>query len=209
MRTSAQLGVRRLEDPHQLRSALDDVIAEVDRLDSRITGLFEYAHVGKLRREETRFAELAEAALSEARPVIQARGITLRTIDETNGTDWLLDRQQMAEAIGELIANAAHHSNDQGVITLSGSVMPTNGEPNQLCVAVWDQGRGMSPECVQRVFDLFYTTRPEGSGMGLPLVRRIVERHRGAIQLQSAVGEGTRVTLTLPGRRPAVNPGSA
>ena len=69
-------------------------------------------------------------------------------------------------------------------------------------VSVADQGRGMSPEAAAHAFERFYHASPDratpGSGLGLSIVRSIVEHHGGTVELDSAVGTGTRVTLRLP-----------
>ncbi len=61
-----------------------------------------------------------------------------------------------------------------------------------------DSGEGIEERLKAQVFDLFFTTRESGTGLGLPMVRRIVEQHGGSISLISARGRGTTVTLTLP-----------
>ena len=65
-----------------------------------------------------------------------------------------------------------------------------------------DNGKGMSPETKARMFDAFYTTKREGSGLGLPTVRKIVEAHGGTISCESEVGRGTRFSISLPAAAP-------
>jgi signal transduction histidine kinase len=65
-------------------------------------------------------------------------------------------------------------------------------------LAVQDTGTGMDPGTLERALESFYTTRPEGSGLGLAFVRRVVEAHGGELSLTSAPGEGTLVTLRFP-----------
>jgi hypothetical protein len=65
-------------------------------------------------------------------------------------------------------------------------------------VAVVDDGEGMSRETREKALTPFFTTREEGTGLGLPLVRRIAEQHGGSIEIASAPGEGTSVTLVFP-----------
>jgi signal transduction histidine kinase len=65
-------------------------------------------------------------------------------------------------------------------------------------VVVWDTGRGIRPEDVDRVFDPFFTTRPDGTGLGMAIAQRIVRAHSGDIAVDSTVGIGTRVTVRLP-----------
>ena len=65
-------------------------------------------------------------------------------------------------------------------------------------VTVQDDGPGMAPETLERVFDPYFTTKPTGTGLGLPITRGIVEEHGGRIDLQSELGGGCRVVIRLP-----------
>jgi signal transduction histidine kinase len=63
---------------------------------------------------------------------------------------------------------------------------------------VEDNGLGMNDETLARAFDLFFTTKPEGTGLGMAIARTVVERHGGTLAVQSRPGQGTRVTVRLP-----------
>ncbi len=64
--------------------------------------------------------------------------------------------------------------------------------------SIGNTGKGMKPEVVERIFRPFYSTRPGGTGLGLPTTRKIIEAHRGFIEVESEVDKGTRFTLRLP-----------
>jgi signal transduction histidine kinase len=80
-----------------------------------------------------------------------------------------------------------------GTITVATAVM---GE--RLTLSIADTGRGIDAETLPRIFDSLFSTRSFGMGLGLPTARKIVEQHDGTIAVESAPGEGTRVTITLP-----------
>lgn len=207
MRAGAQLAARRLDEPEKLQSLFHDIVEEIDRMDERITQLFEFSRLYGLNVQPTRFSELILDAEAEARGVVDARVITLSTEDHTGDTVWSIDREKLASAVGELITNAAHHSKEGATVTVSGRVIPpSNGTPRKLSISVTDCGRGISPNGLKQLFDLFYTTRPGGTGMGLPLVKRIVKQHNGTIQISSKPGEGTRVDVTLAYREGTAAP---
>ena len=73
-------------------------------------------------------------------------------------------------------------------------------------VKVVDTGRGIPEEHIGRVFTPLFTTRPDGTGLGLPITRRIVEAHGGSIRIVSQIGEGTTVTIVLPALRTSPTP---
>jgi signal transduction histidine kinase len=72
-------------------------------------------------------------------------------------------------------------------------------------VEIRDRGHGMDAQVKRRALDPFFTTRPSGTGLGLPIVQRIVEAHGGELTIESAEGQGTTVTLAIPVRAPAQN----
>jgi len=77
-------------------------------------------------------------------------------------------------------------------------VLRTRFEGGWVCIAVEDTGPGIPAEDLEHVFDLFFTTRERGSGVGLPLVRQTVELHGGDVRIASTPGSGTQVTIRLP-----------
>jgi signal transduction histidine kinase len=79
------------------------------------------------------------------------------------------------------------------VVTLGARV-----ESQLICLEVTDEGVGISAEDVERMFALYYTTRPEGTGIGLSIVYRIVQMHDGTIDVRSEIGKGTTMTVRLP-----------
>jgi two-component system, NtrC family, sensor histidine kinase HydH len=84
--------------------------------------------------------------------------------------------------------------------------MPSGGEltiqashePGWVCLGLIDTGNGMSPEVAAKVFRPFFSTKPGGTGLGLAIVRKIVQAHHGRIDVQSAIGCGTKFTIQLP-----------
>lgn len=84
-------------------------------------------------------------------------------------------------------------------ISLTIAGRPIRGRPGWLRLSLVDAGCGIDPQALAKIFDLLYTTKPNGSGLGLFLSRRIVREHTGRIQVESEVGRGTTFTLHFPG----------
>jgi signal transduction histidine kinase len=108
------------------------------------------------------------------------------------------DRDRMTQVLENLLSNAAKYSPPGSTITI---VLAVEGE--KVRVTVSDQGIGMTPEQLERVFEKFYRadtsdTAVGGLGLGMNIVRQIVESHGGTIEVESAPGKGTRVSFTLP-----------
>ena len=87
----------------------------------------------------------------------------------------------------------------RGLLPAGGRVVVrTSGDRSRLLVAVGDDGEGMAAEVREKAFTPFFTTREEGTGLGLPLVRRVVDQHCGSVEISTMPGRGTTVTLVFP-----------
>jgi signal transduction histidine kinase len=104
-----------------------------------------------------------------------------------------LDRETFRSALLNLLINAVQAMD-------SGGQLVVRTRPSGLGVAIEliDTGQGMTEETLAKVFRAFYTTKQGGSGLGLPTARKIVEAHGGTIDIESAPGRGTKVTIWLP-----------
>ena len=117
------------------------------------------------------------------------------------------DRSMFQRAVGNLVENALHHTPAGGTVVVSISVAGSD-EGGTVAVSVADSGTGIAAEHLPHVFDRFYRADPARSsahsrtggnvGLGLAIVRGIVEMHGGAASIESEPGRGTRATLTFP-----------
>jgi len=174
--------------------AIASLREETDRLARLIGDLqdFALAEAGALAlsKSEVDLAELARAAVEAARPRAAGRSLLV----EGSGFA-LADRARLAQVLANLLDNAVTHTPPGGTVRIFVS---------QGAVQVEDTGEGIAPEHLPFVFERFYRADPSraratgGAGLGLALVRRIVDAHGGTIALDSAPGRGTKVTITLP-----------
>ncbi len=111
---------------------------------------------------------------------------------------WELDPELMATVLDNVIRNSVEAFTSSGRIDVQ-----VDMREEQLTMTIADNGPGMAPDVAARAFDDFYTTKAEGSGLGLPFVRRVIEAHGGHVSLQSTLGRGTCVELKLPKRSEA------
>jgi signal transduction histidine kinase len=200
IRTSVQLAQRDAHVSEPLGKTLARLLAQADRMDERITRMFEFSRPLAPHRSPVTFAALAVLARTDAQPLLHDASVDLEILDETGDTTWLVDSSQIGCVLAELITNATHHSKPGASVTVSGTILPpSNGSSPVLCIQVIDRGAGMPPAMLDKVFDLFFTSRAEGTGVGLALADRIIRKHDGAIRIESTPGAGTTVTITLPG----------
>ena len=107
----------------------------------------------------------------------------------------MLDPRELRKAFLNLIVNAFEALDGSGRLTLATSYAADSG---MITVTIEDTGAGMSDETISRAFDLFYTTKPDGTGLGMSIARSVVQLHGGELSVQSRLGQGTRVQVRLP-----------
>jgi signal transduction histidine kinase len=105
----------------------------------------------------------------------------------------LVDRTLTLRALSNVVENALHAMPGKGTLTIDAIV-----DPSDVSLVVTDTGVGMDEEALERVFEPYFSTKTTGTGLGLPIARRNVELNGGSIEVRSAKGEGTTVTLRLP-----------
>jgi signal transduction histidine kinase len=157
-------------------------------------------------QEDVGLAEVIDGALAITRPrwhnLAQREGRLIKVRRELEAAPIVLgSAAELRELLINLIINAVDAMPSGGVLTLRlAEVPPRRGEPCMAVIEVCDSGVGIPPELHDRVFESFYSTKPDGkgNGLGLAMCRQIVARHGGQIELSSVVGQGTTFRVLLP-----------
>ena len=105
------------------------------------------------------------------------------------------DAVQLQQVLVNLVINGLESLREGGRLRVTTSYAP---ETRTVMIVVEDTGHGMSEETLSRIFDLFFTTKPQGTGLGMALARSVIDLHGGDLTVHSALGKGTRVTIRLP-----------
>jgi signal transduction histidine kinase len=194
------------DEEHQLGPAgqryVDVIRRSSDRLRRAVEDLLLVAQIEaerlELRPEATDLAELAAAAVEEALPAAAGRGVEL-LLDVESSLPLEADGARIGQVLDNLVSNALKFTPSGGSVTVS-----AHGDDGSVRLEVIDTGIGIPRDELGQLFSRFYrastATRRAipGTGLGLVIVRAIVEGHGGTISLESVEGEGTRVTVTLP-----------
>ena len=175
------------------RTLFQIVQEEIERLNGLVTELLRFARPVNVQRSEVVLAELVDALRDEMKEDCEV--VFAKESDSPAGV-WA-DPSLLRIALCSLIENAQQASAPGGRIVVRASPETQPGR-RAVRIEVVDTGSGMDSVTLERALDPFYTTRPRGTGLGLPIVQRIVEAHGGSLKLDSVPGEGTRVALTLP-----------
>jgi signal transduction histidine kinase len=176
---------------------LQKISGEIKRLDDFVSEFLRFARPPKLNVERLPVRPLIADLVAFLGPECSKKGVGLDA--DLRGPDTaMVDGFQLKQAVLNLVLNALQSTPKGGHV-----VVRTSGDKKRFVIAVADDGEGMSPEVKQKAFTPFFTTREDGTGLGLPLVSRIVQEHGGSVEISSAPDEGTTVTLVFPSARGA------
>jgi PAS domain S-box-containing protein len=186
-----------LSQDEKKRQSLEVINGEVERMANLVTNLLQFTRRSHrqistidVRNEITNSIEFVGYYLRNRKiEVVKEFQDSLPAIHA--------DRQQLRQLFLNLVTNATDAMPDGGTLTVRASLL--NSETG-IVIDFADTGQGIPTEVMARIWEPFYTSKPEGkgTGLGLPICRRIVEEHGGSISLDSKVSEGTTVTVILP-----------
>jgi signal transduction histidine kinase len=132
-----------------------------------------------------------------------ARGIVVETSLDEELPPCSVDRDLVSRALENLVRNAVEAMPNGGAVRVRTLALGSRARPTGVQVAVQDTGPGMDARQAERAFDEFFTTKAQGSGLGLAFVRRVVRAHAGRVKIDSNTGQGTIVTMRFPVRMKA------
>jgi two-component system sensor histidine kinase HydH len=203
-----QLLMEDLENPASAKEArilrkLALLKTETSRLESILDEFLRYARPHELRTELVSISAVIDEVLDFMEPGFRSHHITVHKLYTHDVELYPLDRSYFKMALVNLLVNA-----EQAMAEGGGEVIVrTDRRKHQLVVHVIDTGPGIPEEHRARVFDVYFSTKRRGTGMGLALARRVVEDHGGTLDLDSEVGKGSDFRITLP-RPPVIRPAS-
>ncbi|WNS79616.1 ATP-binding protein [Domibacillus sp. DTU_2020_1001157_1_SI_ALB_TIR_016] len=192
----AQL-IEELSNDETINIYLEVMLTELNRINTIVN---EFMFISKPKENmdtrDTDIKVLISHVIKFMSPQATLRGVRLSESISSNST--LIahcDPNQIIQVLMNLVQNAIEATTDPAqeiVISLK------NTNKNSLLIEVTDKGSGISKERLKRLFEPFYTTKEKGTGLGLMMCRRIIENHNGTIKINSQLGEGTTVRITLP-----------
>ncbi len=184
---------KRFPEGDPTKEMLAPILHEVHRLEQMVAEIEDFT---KLLDPDLQLRDLGaviDQVLAEAAEALSRRRITVQRQLPTPLPQIPLDAPLMGQALHHLIANAMDAMTDGGQLTLA--VTP---EAKGLRLTLKDTGAGISPEDLPYVFDPFFSTKPQGTGMGLAKVYQVIRDHSGEIEISSVPGSGTEITIRLP-----------
>jgi signal transduction histidine kinase len=179
-----------------LREPQGQALNELGRLDATVRDALKVARSGQVRMANIDLRDVLRAAAHAVRPSFDGRKARLEMTLPEMPLTLMADPAALEQLFLNLLRNAAEALSEGGPASLR---VTTSDGSVEVCVE--DSGPGMSPEVLSRAFEPLFSTRSEGTGLGLPIAQRIATAHGGSIEIESRPDRGTRVTVRLP--RPA------
>ncbi len=166
---------------------------EIDRLDAVVKRFLDFTRPMEVRLEATQLADILKEVIEIAKPQLQKSKILTAQLLPIDVPEVYVDRALLKQAVLNLVLNAVEAMPSGGQLRL---MLSRRGEMAEITVG--DTGKGIPVENRQKIFQLFFTTRPGGSGIGLASTFRIVQLHNGSIDFTTEVGRGTTFRIELP-----------
>jgi signal transduction histidine kinase len=172
---------------------VDTIAGEIRRLDEVVQGFLKFTRPEDLKLQPVRLRALFDEVVPIVSPEAERRRVRL-SVDCRNAPDVNGDPAMLRQAFLNLALNACQAMPDGGVLTISCE----SARGNRVVITFNDTGTGIKPEDLPKIFNLYFTTKPKGSGIGLSMVYRTVQMHDGEIEVQSTLGVGTTFRILLP-----------
>jgi signal transduction histidine kinase len=171
----------------------DTTQLEVKRLNRIVEDFLQVSRFPQLQRQTVDLGAWLQELVTFYADQAKAQGLALEFIPPQQCIGFSIDPDQLRQAVGNLLLNAIQASPPGSAIQVR-----LHKARQGVTIAVHDHGKGIPPDELERVFELYYTTRADGSGLGLPIAVRIIEDHGGSLQLESEAEGGTTATIVLP-----------
>ncbi len=177
----------------RVHSRLRTVRQEASRLREILDDFLKYAGNLTLERETQDMNSLVEELSDFFLPQASVNKVNIRFVPSAEPLRASVDAKLIKQALLNLMLNATQAMSGGGELMLA-----VERQDEDVVLSVTDTGQGIAADDLARIFEAYYTTKKGGTGLGLPMTRRIVEEHGGSVRVQSEVGRGTRFLLILP-----------
>ncbi len=169
---------------------------EVEHLEKLVSDILIFARPADPDRKPVRINPFLEQSLSMAEKQIIEKNVRIETRFADDLPEVEIDQAMMSQVLLNLYLNAIDAMEPGGSLALSTSV--SRESDNMVSVTIEDNGCGISPEDLAHIFNPFFTKKKYGTGLGLTQVKKIIDQHKGTIEVKSQAGKGTTVIVSLP-----------
>ena len=172
---------------------IDLLLDETKRLEQMLFEFMRIAAPSEVDLNPEDINDLIETLLGFVSSELRNRSVMVVTQLDRSIGEIRLDKSLIKQVLLNLIKNGIQSVEGSGTLTVQ-----TQRQGNRVVIEIIDTGCGMTPDELEQAFLPYYSTKPEGTGLGLPMVQRLVTLHEGLVECQSAKGMGTRFCVSLP-----------
>jgi two-component system, sporulation sensor kinase E len=186
------------DSPHY--NYIKTALQGVDRISRIVEVTLNFSRPTMPDIQEIEINTLLKNTLELVSSVIKRKDIKVEIASEENLPLISADHKQMQQVFINLIKNAADAIESKGIISINSYIEKSSGKNDSelLVVSIEDNGEGIVPEDISKIFNPFFTRKSDGTGLGLPITQRIMHQHNGIIDVESKLGKGTTFYVKLP-----------
>jgi signal transduction histidine kinase len=192
LKTFTEILPKKFDDPAFRKKYMEIVPKEVERINNLLESLLALSRPAALEMQKVEVSSVINELEQLLQNKIEQSNIIL-TLEVKDKVVIKADRVQLGQALLNLLLNAIQFMPQGGCLTIR-----IGSESDKAVISIQDTGVGILAENLPRLFDPFFTTRNEGTGLGLSITQKIIEEHKGKIEVTSKVGKGTVFTLRFP-----------
>ena len=183
------------EDLEEYTALTDLMKQEVDRINLIITDFLDFAKPFEPRKSRFAINDFLASSVSLIGAEAEEKGVRLLANNTEKDLTFLGDREKLSQVLINILRNALDASSPADTITIESRI-----NKDQSCweLQIKDNGHGISKENLNHIFDIYFTTKQNGTGLGLYICRKIIQAHKGKIDLQPNPGTGITVSISLP-----------
>ena len=176
------------------REHIDVIASEIKRLDEVITGFVRFIHPEELQLQPVNAKALIAEVIALVEPDVRRNGVVCRADVPAGLPELRGDPALLRQALLNLALNGCQAMPHGGKLTMGAK----QEKDRRIALTIEDTGIGIPAAALDKIFDLYFTTKPKGSGLGLSIVYRVAQLHGGEIEVQSTEGRGTSFRLLIP-----------
>jgi signal transduction histidine kinase len=206
IKTGVELLSNSLSVDERQRRQLDGVKHGVDNLEKFVTQILEWTRSGELRPRPHRISNIIDGLLFNIEDAFSLKEVKVQTFYDPDADIVVVDGIQLRQAFGNIIDNALDAMPHGGSLKISSTFVPRHpfAAGKEVIVLdaseirIEDTGSGIAKEDLERIFQPFFTKKAKGTGLGLALVKKVIDMHHGEVEALSAKGKGSEFIIRIP-----------
>jgi signal transduction histidine kinase len=198
IKTFTHLLPERFDDAEFRDHFLKVTSGEVDRISSLVNELLEFARPSEPNLRQEYINDVGEKIILLVDNEARKKNIKIDRKCDKDIPLIMIDKEQIKQVLFNLFLNAIEATSENGIIAFETRLIHKNNYRDYVQIEIRDTGEGIPTDDIEHIFNPFFTTKPQGSGLGLSISHKIVEEHMGYIEVESKVGQGSTFFVNLP-----------